>query len=158
MLNAMSNPAMVPDPEPDWEPAIGRRPDKRNPVQQRLIEQVKSGHREIAVLTPAIGDVARRLRLHLVSVAFEHGGPAHMAYFEIRQIRFGVYCVLSRGDTIVGLHDEETADLLTAMDVLLEALGIGWNAVAGLATGPRGRMIAPELDQHGRPIATTTSN
>jgi len=146
----------VPGPEPDWEPALHNQPGKRSPVQQYASSPTTAAHREIAVLKPAIGDIARRLRLTLERASFTQGGPAAMAYFEIREIRFGIYRTLRRPDTVIGLHEQEEASLLTAMDVLLETLGIDWRAVAGVATGPRGVMVEPVLDEDARPAFPDT--
>lgn len=120
----------VPGPEPDWERADVQR-GKRNPAwQASMWEYVTGAFRLVAGLSPPLDALTARLRLQ-TERSWEDGlGPVDAALFRIRKIDFA----LSRNqfnpspDVHVWVSRNQT-DVDAALDVLLEALGIGREAL-----------------------------
>jgi hypothetical protein len=149
----MTDTIEVPDPEPDWETAPEYQGIKRNPARQYFtFEQAIGDFRPIAGLKVRIADLARRLRL-LVEPGNSDLGPVDAAFFTIRRVGFAAYSHDPGGFTLVSLHRKEETSTLDALDVLLEALGIDWRAVATVAFGEGRdlRYIEPSLDTNLRP-------
>lgn len=147
---------VVPDPEPDWEAApeyqARSRGVIRNPALQYFtFEQAIADFRPIAGLKPNIKDIARRFHL-LLEPGMSDLGPVDAAFFAIRGIGFAIY---SLGDdfTLLSLHRTDETNPIAAIDVLLEALGVDWRAVATVARG-EDRTLSfhePTLDGDLRP-------
>jgi hypothetical protein len=120
----------VPGPEPDWETAPEYQGGKRNPAFQRgLWEYATSSFRLVAGLSPSLDVLAARLRLN-VERSWEDLGWVDAAMFSIRKFHFA----LSRleGGPSPGVFvwvSRDHADVDAALDVLLDALGIGREAV-----------------------------
>lgn len=149
----MTESVEVPDPEPGWETAPEYQGVKRNPARQYFtFEQAIGDFRPIAGLKVRITDIARRLRL-LLEPGNSDLGPVNAAFLAIRLIGFAVYSHESDGFTVVSLHRKDETGTLDALDVLLEALGIDWRAVATVAFGEGRdlRYIEPTLDAQLRP-------
>lgn len=120
----------VPGPEPDWERAPEYQGGKRNPaLQLSMWEYAARSFRLIAGLSPSLDVLAARLRLD-VERGWEDVGRVDVAMFRIQKIDFA----LSRlegspgPDVFVWVGSAQT-DADAALDVLLEALGIGREAV-----------------------------
>jgi hypothetical protein len=121
----------VPGPDPDWERAGLPWPGKRNPaLQGSMWDYAVGGFRVVAGLSPSLDALAARLRLN-TERSWEDGlGPVDAAMFSIGKINFA----LSRNegsprpDVKVWVSRDQT-DADAALDVLLEALGIGGEAL-----------------------------
>lgn len=121
----------VPGPEPDWEPAGAYQGRKRNPaLQGSLWDYAAGGFRLVAGLSPSLDALAARLRLDIERSWEDQLGEVAAAMFRIRTIHFA----LSHNDghpspdTKVWVSRDET-DVDAALDVLLDALGIGREAL-----------------------------
>lgn len=143
----------VPDPDPDWETAPEYQGVKRNPARQYFtFEQAIGDFRPIAGLKVSTDDIARRLRL-LLEPGNSDLGPVDAAFFAIRRVGFAIYRHLPDEFTLVSLHRKDETSTLDALDVLLEALGVDWRAVATVSFGEGRdlRYIEPVLDAKLRP-------
>lgn len=99
-----------------------------------------------------ITDLARRLSL-LLEPGNSDLGDVDAAFFTIRRIGFAIFRHVPDEFTTLNLHRKDETSTLDALDVLLEALGIDWRAVATVAVG-EGRdasFVEPTLDAHLRP-------
>lgn len=119
----------VPGTEPDWEPAEACQGRKRNPaLQGSLWEYAVGGFRLVAGLGPSLGSLAARLRLH-PERSWEDGlGELDAAMFSIRKIHFALS--QTEGHPVKVWVSRDQTDVDAALDVLLEALGIGRDALA----------------------------
>jgi hypothetical protein len=120
----------VPGPEPDWERAPEYQGGKRNPALQRgLWEYATRSFRLVAGLSPSLDVLAARLRLN-VERSWEDLGWVDAAMFSIQTFHFAL-SRLEGGpspDVFVWVSRDH-ADVDAALDVLLDALGIGRVAV-----------------------------
>ena len=121
----------VPGPEPDWELATAYQGGKRNPaLQGSLWDYAVGGFRLVAGLRPSLDALAARLRLDTERSWEDPLGEVDAAMFSIRKIHFA----LSHNDghpspdTKVWVSRDQ-ADVEAAVNVLLEALGIGREAL-----------------------------
>ena len=120
----------VPDPDPDWEPAPQYQGGKRNPAfQDSVWAYATRGFRLVAGLSPSLDALAARLRLD-IERGWEDLGGVDVAMFHIQKIDFA----LSRLDgspcpDVLVWVDPAQADADVALDVLLDALGIGREAL-----------------------------
>ena len=121
----------VPGPEPDWELAAAYQGGKRNPaLQGSLWDYAVGGFRLVAGLRPSLDALAARLRLDTERSWEDPLGEVDAAMFSIRKIHFA----LSHNDghpspdTKVWVSGDQ-ADVEAALNVLLEALGIGREAL-----------------------------
>ena len=121
----------VPGPEPDWELAAAYHGGKRNPaLQGSLWDYAVGGFRLVAGLRPSLDALAARLRLDTERSWEDPLGEVDAAMFSIRKIHFA----LSHNDghpspdTKVWVSRDQ-ADVEAALNVLLEALGIGREAL-----------------------------
>ena len=121
----------VPGPEPDWEGAPLIWPGKRNPaLQGSMWEYAVGGFRLVGALSPSLDALAARLRLN-TERSWEDGlGEVDAALFSIRKIHFALSHNEGspRPDVKVWVSRDQT-DMDAALDVLLEALGIGREAL-----------------------------
>jgi hypothetical protein len=121
----------VPAPEPDWELTAAYQGGRRNPaLQGSLWDYAAGGFRLVAGLSPPLEALAAQLRLDLERSWEDQLGDVDAAMFSIRQIHFA----LSHNDgspspdTKVWVSRNQT-DVDAALDVLLNALGIGREAL-----------------------------
>lgn len=121
----------VPGPEPDWGLAAAYQGRKRNPaLQGSLWDYAAGGFRLVAGLSPSLDVLAARLRLDIERSWEDQLGEVDAAMFSIRKIHFA----LSHNDghpspdTKVWVSRDQT-DVDAALDVLLNALGIGREAL-----------------------------
>ena len=145
---------VVPDPQPEWESALQYQGGKRNPAQQYFtFEQAIGDFRVIAGLKVTIEDIARRLRLMLEPGHTDQLGPVDAAFFAIRRIGFAVHRHVGDEFTLLSLHRNDQTTAIEAIDVVLQALGVDWNAVATVAEGEgrEQRFLEPVLDSDARP-------
>lgn len=148
----------VPDPEPGWISALQYQGNDRNPARQYFtFEQAIGDFRPIAGFKVSITDIARRLQL-LLEPGNSDLGPVEAAFFSIRRVGFAVYRLEGDTFTLVNLHRKDETGTIDAVDVLLEALGIDWRAVATVAFGEGRdqRFIEPVLDAQLRPTFPET--
>ena len=119
----------VPGPEPDWEHAAAYQGGKRNPALQGSIwEYAVGGFRLVAGLGPSLESLAARLRLH-TERSWEDGlGELDAAMFSIRKIHFALS--QTEGHPVKVWVSQDQNDVDAALDVLLEALGIGREALS----------------------------
>ena len=121
----------VPGPEPDWEHAAAYQGGKRNPaLQGSMWEYAVGAFRPVAGLSPSLDALAARLRLD-IERSWEDGlGEVDAAMFSIRKIHFALSHNEGspRPDVKVWVSRDQ-ADVDAALDVLLEALGIGREAL-----------------------------
>lgn len=120
----------VPGPEQDWERASQYQGGKRNPAfQASMWQYAANSFRLVAGLSPSLDVLATRLR-STIERGWEDLGPVDAAMFRIQKIDFA----LSRPegnpcpDVFVWVS-RARADADAALDVLLDALGIGKDAV-----------------------------
>jgi hypothetical protein len=120
----------VPGPESDWERAPEYQGGKRNPAfQASMWEYAASSFRLVAGLSPSLDLLAARLRLN-IERSWEDLGAVNAAMFRVQKIDFA----LSRlegspcPDVFVWVSRTQT-DIEAALDVLLDALGIGTEAI-----------------------------
>jgi hypothetical protein len=121
----------VPGPEADWELAAAYQGGKRNPALQGSLWDYAAGRfRVIAGLSPSLPALAARLRLDLERSWEDPLGEVVAAMFRIGKIHFALSHNDGhpRPDTKVWVNREQ-ADVEAALDVLLQALGIGREAV-----------------------------
>jgi hypothetical protein len=150
----MADIVTVPDPEPEWEQALQYQGGKRNPAQQYFtFEEAMGRYRNLAGLKTNIADIARRLRLMLEPGHSDQLGPVDAAFFAIRRTGFAVHRYGADEHTLLSVFREHEIDPIEAVDVLLEALGVDWRAVATIAFGEGRdrRYIEPILDSQLRP-------
>jgi hypothetical protein len=150
----MTETVVVPDPEPDWERALQYQGGKRNPAQQYFtFEEAIGRYRLIAVLKVKIEDIARRLRLMLETGHSEQLGPVNAAFFSIRRTGFAIHRYGTEEHTLLSLFREEERGPEEVVDILLDALGVDWRAVATVANGDGRdrRFLEPVLDNNLRP-------
>ncbi|MEU5539034.1 hypothetical protein [Streptomyces sp. NPDC020362] len=129
----------VPGPESDWERAPAYQGGKRNPAfQASMWEYAASSFRLVAGLSPSLDVLAARLRLN-IERGWEDLGAVDAAMFRIQRIDFA----LSRlegspcPDVFVWVGRAQT-DIEAALDILLDALGIGTEAITFRAEGEGG--------------------
>jgi hypothetical protein len=85
------------------------------------------GFRLVAGLCPSLGALAARLRLH-TERSWEDGlGEVDAAMFSIRKIHFALS--QTEGHPVKVWVSQDQTDVDAALDVLLEALGIGREAL-----------------------------
>lgn len=122
---------LVPGPEPDWQPATSPPYyTGRNPASQYSLWWYAAGHfRLVAGLSPSLEALAARLRLH-IERSWEDLGEVDVVLFRIQRIQFALGRMEDspNPDVRVWLHREQT-DVEAAVDVLLNALGIGREAL-----------------------------
>jgi hypothetical protein len=145
---------VVPDPEPDWEAALQYQGGKHNPAQQYFtFEEAMGRYREIAGLSLTITDIARRLRLMLEPGHSDQLGPIDAAFFSIRRTGFAVHRYGTDEWTMLSVFRQHDIGEVDALDILLEALGVDWRAVASVNFGD-GRdplFLEAVLDNNLRP-------
>lgn len=120
----------VPGPEPDWERAAEYQGGKCNPALQVSIWEYAASHfRLVAGLSPSLDALAARLRLD-IEKGWEDLGTVDAAMFRIRKIDFALSRLHGnpRPDVFVWVGRDQT-DVDAALDLLLEALGIGQDAL-----------------------------
>ncbi|MEU8925507.1 hypothetical protein AB0D10_32020 [Kitasatospora sp. NPDC048545] len=129
----------VPGPESDWERAPEYQGGKQNPAfQASMWEYAASSFRLVAGLSPSLDVLAARLRLD-IERGWEDLGPVDAAMFRIQKIDFA----LSRlegspaPDVFVWVGRAQP-DVEVALDVLLDALGIGKEAITFRDNGEGG--------------------
>jgi len=144
----------VPAPEPDWEAALQYQGGKCNPARQYFTFEEAMGHyRELAGLSVNITDIARRLRLLLEPGHSDQLGPVDAAFFAIRRTGFAVHRYGTDNWTMLSVFRQHETGEVDAVDILLEALGVDWRAVASVNFG-NGRdplFLEPVLDDNLRP-------
>ena len=115
-------------PEPDWERAAAYQGGKRNPaLQGSMWDYAVGGFRLVAGLSPSLDPLAARLRLH-TERSWEDGlGELDAAMFSIRKIHFALS--QTEGYPVKVWVSRDQTDVNAALDVLLEALGIGREAL-----------------------------
>ncbi|MFF2745251.1 hypothetical protein ACFVVA_06890 [Kitasatospora sp. NPDC058048] len=121
----------VPGPEPDWEDAPAYQGGKRNPAfQSSMWEYAASSFRVVAGLQPPLAALAARLRL-TIERGWEDLGYVDVAMFRIGKTDFALSEL--EGATVpytfVGVS-RSVDDVDAALDILLNALGIGREALA----------------------------
>ena len=118
----------VTGPEPDWELAASYQGGKRNPALQGSMWDYASGRfRVVAGLSPSLDALATRLRLHRER-SWEDGlGELAAAMFSIGKIHFALS--QNEGHDVKVWVSWDQTDVDAALDVLLEALGIGREAL-----------------------------
>lgn len=120
----------VPGPEPDWESAPSYQGGKRNPaLQAGLWEYAASSFRLVAGLSPSLEVLAARLRLD-IEQSWEDLGRVEAAMFRVKRIDFALSRLEGNPspDVFVWVHHAQS-DVDTALGILLDALGIGQEAV-----------------------------
>ena len=141
--------ADVPGPELDWERARQYQGGKRNPaLQASMWEYAVSGFRLVAGLSPSLEALAARLRLDIES-GWEDLGQVDAAMFRIQKIDFALSRLHGnpRPDVFIWVSRDRT-DVDGALDVLLEALGLGADALTF-----RGDVETGFVDLHASPEA-----
>jgi hypothetical protein len=121
----------VPGPEPDWEEAPSYQGGKRNPAfQSSMWEFAASSFRVVAGLQPPLKALAARLRL-TVERGWEDLGYVDVAMFRIQKTDFALSELegASVPYTFVWVS-RSVDDVEAALDTLLNALGIGREALA----------------------------
>lgn len=121
---------VVPGPEPDWERAPQYQGGKRNPaLQASMWEYAAASFRVIAGLSPSLEVLAARLRLD-VERGWEDLGWVDVAMFRIQKIDFALSRLegSARPNVLVWVSRAQP-DADTALDTLLNALGIGQEAL-----------------------------
>ncbi|SER00017.1 hypothetical protein SAMN05216481_12536 [Streptomyces radiopugnans] len=122
----------VPGPEPDWQPApaLGYHVGKNPVTQYSLWEAASTFYRLVAGLTPPLEAVAARLRLE-VERTWEELGEVDVALFRIQGTDFALSRFAHREEPrlFVWLNRSQR-DVEAALEVLLDALGVGREAVA----------------------------
>lgn len=118
----------VPGPEPDWERAAAYQGGKRNPaLQGSMWDYAVGGFRLVAGLSPSLDALAARLRLH-IERSWEDGlGELDAAMFSILKIHFALS--QNEGHPVKVWVSRDQTDVDVALDVLLQALGIGREAL-----------------------------
>ncbi|MFB7776800.1 hypothetical protein [Streptomyces bauhiniae] len=120
----------VPGPESDWERALEYLRGKRNPAfQASMWEYAASSFQLVAGLSPSLDVLAARLRLN-IERGWEDLAAVDAAMFSIQKIDFA----LSRLEgspcpDVIVLVSRAQADIDAALDLLLDALGIGEEAL-----------------------------
>ncbi|MDH2412372.1 hypothetical protein ACG5V6_24200 [Streptomyces chitinivorans] len=100
-----------------------------NPVSQHSLWQAASTlYRLVAGLTPPLEALAARLRLE-VEHTWVDPGPVDVALFRLRRTEFAFTWVPGKGCTFVWV-DRHHQDVEGALEILLDALGVGREAVA----------------------------
>lgn len=139
----------VPGPEPGWERAPEYQGGKRNPAfQASMWEYAAESFRVVAGLSPSMDLLAARLRLD-VERGWEDLGWVDVAMFRIQKTDFALSRLegSSCPDVFVWVSRAH-ADADTALDVLLDALGIGREAITF-----RGDVETGFVDLRSRPEA-----
>ncbi|MFD8717669.1 hypothetical protein ACFV2H_06485 [Streptomyces sp. NPDC059629] len=132
-------PVEVPGPESDWECAPEYQGGKRNPAfQASMWEYAASSFRLVAGLSPSLDVLAARLRLN-IERGWEDLGAVDAAMFRIEKIDFALSRVEGSPcpDVFVWVSRAQT-DNEMALDILLDALGIGMEAITFRANGEGG--------------------
>jgi hypothetical protein len=125
----------VPGPDPDWEEAPSYQGGKCNPAfQQSMWEFAASSFRVVGGLQPPLEALAARLRL-TVERGWEDLGYVGVAMFRIEKTDFA----LSELEGAVVPYtfvwvSRSVDDAEAALDTLLNALGIGREALAFLGS------------------------
>ncbi|SNX55809.1 hypothetical protein SAMN06272735_0240 [Streptomyces sp. TLI_55] len=116
----------VPGPEPDWERAPEHQGGKRNPaLQASMWEYAAGAFRLVAGLSPSLEVLAARLRLD-IERGWEDLGPVDVAMFRIQKIDFALSRLEgSPSPDVLVWVGRAVADTDAALDILLNALGIG---------------------------------
>jgi hypothetical protein len=118
----------VPGPEPEWEPAAAYQGGKRNPaLQGSMWDYAVGGFRLVAGLSPSLDALAARLRLHTERSWEDALGEVDAAIFSIRKIHFALS--QTEGHPVKVWVSQDQTDVDMALDVLLEGLGIGREAL-----------------------------
>lgn len=117
--------AVVPDPDPDWEPAFQYQGGKRNPAQQySMWDQAARHYREIAFLRLELHQVAHRLRLHVESGVQDQLGEIEAAFFAIEGVDFVVHRYVGKHGVLVGVLRGPAPEGPNVLDRLLGVLGV----------------------------------
>ena len=123
---------VLPDPEPDWRPALSYQGGNSNPVRQRSMwDRAARNYREIAILRLKLRQIADRLRLHL-ETGFDELGNIEAAFIEIGDIDFVVYRYHPDQGVLVDLHRGVELTASEALDRLLSVLGADRGVIAAL--------------------------
>lgn len=122
--------AEVLGPESGWERAPEYQGGKRNPAfQASMWEHAASSFRLVAGLSPPLDVLAARLRLN-IERGWEDLGPVDAAMFSIQKIDFALSRLEGNPcpDVFVWVSRAQS-DVEAALDILLDALGIGRAAI-----------------------------
>lgn len=121
----------VPGPEPDWETAPSYQGGKGNPAfQQSMWEFAASSFRVVAGLQPPLETLAARLRL-TVERGWEDLGYVDVAMFRIEKREFALSELEGAAVPYTFVWVSRSVDdVEAALDSLLNALGIGREALA----------------------------
>jgi len=120
----------VPGPESDWERAPEYQGGKRNPAfQASMWEYAVSSFQLVAGLSPSLDVLAARLRLD-IERGWEDLSAVDAAMFRIQKIDFALSHLEGSPcpDVFVWVSRAQT-DVDAALDLLLDALGIGEEAI-----------------------------
>lgn len=119
----------VPGPEPEWEAAASCQGGKRNPaLQYSLWECAVGGFRLVAGLAATLESLASRLRLH-IEHSWEDPGPVDVAIFRIGKTDFALSQSANPQTATFVWASSSTEEVDEALDILLEALGLGRGAL-----------------------------
>ncbi|MFF4796068.1 hypothetical protein ACFY2M_41855 [Streptomyces sp. NPDC001276] len=121
----------VPGPESDWQPAasLGYYTGKNPAFQASMWEYAVGSFRLVAGLSPSLDVLAARLRLDLER-GWEDLGPVDAAMFRIQKIDFALSRLEgSPSPDVFVWVSRAVADVDAALDILLDALGIGKDAL-----------------------------
>ena len=124
-------PVNVPGPEPDWETAPSYQGGKRNPAfQQSMWEFAAGSFRVVAGLQPPLETLAARLRL-TVERGWEDLGYVDVAMFRIEKTDFALSELEGAAVPYTFVWVSRSVDdVEAALDTVLNALGIGREALA----------------------------
>ncbi|MFJ2095488.1 hypothetical protein ACIOEW_40715 [Streptomyces sp. NPDC087901] len=139
----------VSGPESHWEGAPEHQGGKRNPAfQASMWEYATSSFRLVAGLAPSLGILAARLRL-TIERGWEDLGPVDVAMFRIQKIDFALSRLEGNPcpDVFVWVSRAHS-DVEAALDILLDALGIGRDAVTFRDNGEAGFVDLRNAAQH----------
>lgn len=120
----------VPGAEPEWKPAPQYQGGNPNPaLQASTWEYAARSFRLVAGLSPSLEALAARLRLD-VEKSWEDLGEVDVAMFRVKRIDFALSRLDGgpRPDVFVWVSRAQS-DVDAALDVLLDALGIGPEAL-----------------------------
>ncbi|MEV7215038.1 hypothetical protein AB0O31_18340 [Kitasatospora cineracea] len=121
----------VPGPESNWEEAPAYQGGKRNPAfQSSMWEFAASSFRVVAGLQPRLEALAARLRL-TVERGWEDLGSVNVSMFRIQQTDFALSELEGAPVPYTFVWVSRAVDDVdAALDTLLNALGIGREALA----------------------------
>ncbi|MET8274681.1 hypothetical protein AB0P40_19835 [Streptomyces sp. NPDC079189] len=131
--------AEVPGPESGWERAPEYQGGRRNPAfQASMWEYAASSFQLIAGLSPSLDVLAARPRLN-IERGWEDLGPVDAAMFSIQKIDFALSRLEGNPcpDVFVWVSRAQS-DVEAALDILLDVLGIGREAISFRNNGESG--------------------